>query len=522
MQFGWCSWLWPRQSFLAAAIAVLCTGLVHEVDARKALTRAEFYVAANGSDDGPGTRDRPWATISHAADVAEAGARVIIRGGHYALRSQVRPRNSGQPGAWIEFVGYPGESAVLDAAALQRPSPAALSNGAVQIEGVSFIRMANLTVIDSHDAGFTIRDSSNVDLINNTTRGTFSSGIAVWDTDHKRTRTKNIRILANTVTRATTWDLAPPNEWTRREPPHEAISIAGAVDFEVAYNLVYDSDKEGIDIKETSAHGKVHHNLIHDLRRQGIYVDAWFGKIIDIEIVANVVHHCHGAGIALSAENGISIEGITVRRNLVFGNDGSGLYFSRWSANNARRDITVVNNVFHHNGYGKPAAGQDYYWQVGGIYFYSNNVYNVMISGNVLSDNRGFQIGYSELFLTHDRTWRNAVRAQRIYITDNLFDRVDSPAQIRSGGDPVDQVIIHAVTGVQARFCDPDYRDAASGDFSMRVDASARRRPRRGCYGASERGLLWWRRDFPPALIVLRQGGIGHGRFPLTIMSISR
>ena len=204
----WSSWLRPCLWSLVGVIAVLSAGDARE-GVTKALVRAEFYVAVSGSDDGPGTKDRPWATINHAADVAEAGARVIVRGGRYVLRSQVRPRHSGRPAAWIEFVGYPGESAVLDAAALQRPSPTALSNGAVQIEGVSFIRVANLTVINSHDAGFTIRDSSNVDLINNTTRGTFSSGIAVWDTDHKRTATKNIRILANTVTRANIWDLAP-------------------------------------------------------------------------------------------------------------------------------------------------------------------------------------------------------------------------------------------------------------------------------------------------------------------------
>jgi hypothetical protein len=205
--------------------------------------------------------------------------------------------------------------------------------------------------------------------------------------------TKNIRILANTVTRATTWDLAPPNERTRREPPHEAISIAGAVDFEVAYNLVYDSDREGIDIKETSARGRVHRNLVHHLRRQGIYVDAWFGKINDIEIVANVVHDCHGSGIALSAENGTWIDGTAIRSNLVFGNDGSGLYFSRWGANNARATSRSQTTSSITTATAKPAAGQDYYWQVGGIYLYSNNVHDVAIADNILSDNRGFQIG---------------------------------------------------------------------------------------------------------------------------------
>jgi parallel beta-helix repeat protein len=189
---------WPRSCLwsLLGIVVVLSASGAREAGATKGSARAEFYVAVDGSDDGPGTRERPWATINHAADVAESGTRVIIRGGLYALRSQVRSRHSGRPGAWIEFVGYPGESAVLDAAALQRSSPTALSNGALQIEGVSFIRVTNLTVINSHDAGFTIRDSSDIDLINNTTRGTFSSGIAVWDTDHQRTTTKNIRILA--------------------------------------------------------------------------------------------------------------------------------------------------------------------------------------------------------------------------------------------------------------------------------------------------------------------------------------
>jgi hypothetical protein len=64
--------------------------------------------------------------------------------------------------------------------------------------------------------------------------------------------------------------MAPPDELGRSEPPDEAISIGGAMDFEVAYNLVEDSDKEGIDIKETSSGGTVHHNFVHRMHPQGI------------------------------------------------------------------------------------------------------------------------------------------------------------------------------------------------------------------------------------------------------------
>src|ERR1700733_12521323 len=245
------------------------------------ITGAAHFVAVNGSDAGPGTADQPWATISHAAEQVEAGDTVVIRGGHYLLPAQVRPRKSGRSDAWITFIGFPGEKPILDAVIVPRSAlvQGGLDNGAFQIEDISYVRVANLTVINSHDAGFTIRDSNHIDLINNSTEGTFSSGIAVWNTKHSGETTERIRILGNTITKATTWDLAPADSARRGEPPHEALSIGGAVDFEVAYNHVYDSDKEGIDIKETSKRGKVHHNLIHDMKLQCLYGDAWFGSI---------------------------------------------------------------------------------------------------------------------------------------------------------------------------------------------------------------------------------------------------
>src|SRR6266480_1319656 len=127
------------------------------------------FVAVNGTDDGPGTIDRPWATINYAAEQAKTGETIVIRGGHYVLAGQVRPRNSGRSGAWITFIGYPGEEAILDAQRVERASFAhgILNEGAFQIENVSYVRVGNLAVINSPHAGFTIRDSNHVDLINN-------------------------------------------------------------------------------------------------------------------------------------------------------------------------------------------------------------------------------------------------------------------------------------------------------------------------------------------------------------------
>jgi len=437
----------------------------------------ELFVAPSGDDGGPGTFDAPWATINHAADEARAGDTVTIRGGLYSLKDQVRVRNSGRVDAWITFRGSPGEPVIVDANAVLPASP---DNGAVQIEGVSYIRISRLTVVNSHNAGFTIRDSSNIDIINNSTKGTFSSGINVWDTNHDDHGTEHIRILGNTISRATTRELAPVGaSWT----PHEALSIGGAVDFEVAYNHVYDSDKEGIDIKETSKRGKVHHNLIHNLPLQCLYIDAWFGSLEKIDVYSNVIHNCHGAGLVISVEQGKSVENINIHHNMIFNNDGSGLLFSKWGADSPRRDIRVIDNVFYHNGYGAPAPGQKLYWITGGIYLYTASLRDVLIQNNVFSENKGFQIGYSELLLHGGRSWEQASRDQMIRITGNHFDRPDSTdAPIRSGGMSVDQVLIYATNGEMPRFGDPMFKDPSTQDFSTRDNASD----------------LWWKSNFPP------------------------
>lgn len=472
------------------------------------LVGATHFVAVNGSDDGPGTAERPWATINHAADQAAAGDTVVVRGGHYTLASQVRPRNSGRSDSWITFVGYPGELPILDAQLIPRSSltQRGLDNGVFQIENLAYIRVANLTVTNSHDAGFTVRDSSHIDLINNSTKGTFSSGIQVWDTNHDAKATEHIRILGNIITKATTWDLAPPDAPRQGEPPHEALSIGGAVDFEVAYNRVYDSDKEGIDIKETSKQGNVHHNLVEKVARQGIYVDAWFGKLSDIMIFSNIVHDCGGAGIALSAENGQYVENVEVHSNLVFNNQGSGLYFSRWGVDNPRRDIKIYHNVFYHNGYGPPKAGQTYYWMTGGLYLYSTNVQRISIVNNIFSQNRGFQIGYSDLFVNDHRPWHAVAKDKKIEITNNLIDGRNTINQaIESGGNPVDRVKIYAVNGRRPIFGNPLFKDADNQDFTVHRESPAvAGSVAVGVYAPGSSSNLWWKRDFPPTMFRVR------------------
>jgi hypothetical protein len=52
-----------------------------------------LHVATSGSDNGDGSDDRPFRTISRAADVAQAGDTVVVHAGEY--REWVKPRNGG-------------------------------------------------------------------------------------------------------------------------------------------------------------------------------------------------------------------------------------------------------------------------------------------------------------------------------------------------------------------------------------------------------------------------------------------
>ena len=99
----------PWLAFLSASGIALCLYCVapKTVEARArpqtqplklGVTR---FVAPTGNDGGPGTADRPWATINHAADEAKAGDTVVVRGGDYvcpnkcdcAIRDALSPRS---------------------------------------------------------------------------------------------------------------------------------------------------------------------------------------------------------------------------------------------------------------------------------------------------------------------------------------------------------------------------------------------------------------------------------------------
>jgi len=74
---------------------------------------AEYFVAANGDDSNPGTKDRPFRAIQKAADVMKAGDTCFIRAGRY--HEEVIINNlKGTANKPITFTAYQGEEVTLD------------------------------------------------------------------------------------------------------------------------------------------------------------------------------------------------------------------------------------------------------------------------------------------------------------------------------------------------------------------------------------------------------------------------
>ena len=468
-----------------------------------------YYVAPTGRDTNDGSLDAPWATLNHAANTLKAGDTVYLRSGYYTLATQIKAKNSGSENTWILYSGYPGESVTIDANNVVVPPPTGQppfphDQGAFQLENVHHIRVQNLKIVNSHNSGLTVRNSHHIELLNNQIENTFAPGIGVWGSDRAplNNPTHHIQVIGNTVVNAN--DAKLGYEGFQGESPHEAISLETVEFFEVANNLVRNSQKEGIDIKGASKHGRMHHNYVHHVRHQGLYVDSWWGVLDDIEVDHNVVHDCRGAGFVVSVEGGTIAKNIRVHHNLIFDNWGTGILFGRWGSDGPRENIQITNNTVHHNGHGKPNEGEQFYWITGGLYFFSSNLRNIQVSDNIFSENQAFQIGYSDRYLKQSSDINQVFQQKQIDVSKNLiFDTNNLRYPIYAGWAPDNLANISPINGNQFVDQNPRFIDPKVHNFYLQKDSPALIRTPQGiktlgAFPIEKPEDFWWKSDFPP------------------------
>lgn len=424
------------------------------------LSARQLYVSPTGQDNNPGTEARPFGSLHHAVNILQAGDSLLLRDGAYHITEPVFISQQGHSDAWLTIMAYPGEHPRILADSMTAPPAPKYERhfhalGALHLEGCSYVRLDGLSVVNSHAKGIAVvgPGTHHIEIVRCYTDETYSCGIAAWNAEH-------IKVIACEVVRANNMAMRLDGQRRGHEAPHEAISIAGVKYFEVAYNHVHLCYKEGIDCKEVSAHGTIHHNYIHDLLRQGLYIDCWFGRLEDVEVYENIVHDCEW-GMAISAEGKKSdMKDIYIHHNLFYNNRASGLLFGVWGNDCLRENVYVYNNTIHHNGSPGHWAGS-----TGGIDIRSQSLKNVWIFNNICSDNWAFEIA---TFAKPDKVEQELTDRQ-IVIVNNLSADFKDKQPLRPGffND------VYAFLGQQAISGDPLYVAPQKADFRLQSESPA-------------------------------------------------
>jgi hypothetical protein len=335
------------------------------------LHAADYYVSPTGLDTNPGTLAAPFAKIQTGINTLQPGDTLYLRGGTYPERVIIN--RLGNSTGWTTITKYQEEIPIIDGQGIII-NPSA---GLVDIRNSNYLIIQGLTVINSDDAAIYARASQNLDIQNNHTRESNSSGIGVWSSAY-------ITVKHNLIVNARN---APTIAYGGHE---ECISIASTRNFEVSYNEVYYEGMTGylggagIDIKESSYQGSVHHNYVHDIIYDGaIYLDAWTAglngtpTLHQVDVYANRAERT--GGISLGSERGGIIEDIRVFNNLIIDSSFSGIVMHNTGeaigGNGLRKNIHIFNNtIFRSTGNGGA-----------GIYLITANVENIVIQNNLVA-----------------------------------------------------------------------------------------------------------------------------------------
>lgn len=214
---------------------------------------ADYYVATEGDDRGPGSKARPFATIARGVTAARApGDSVIVRQGVYRQAQTLNLVNAGAEGKFITLRAAPGEEVILDGGDLP-------ADGALVAVGTHHVRVEGLTL-----------------------RNSAGPALSVWGPG---SRVHHVEVRGNTI------------HHNRR---------AGIY---VGFNSLDDPVRDVL-LEENH----IHHNV---LRNQPQPRTAWDGGIgvgmaRDVTIRKNHVHQNYGEGIAFYLSDGGRIEGNTV------------------------------------------------------------------------------------------------------------------------------------------------------------------------------------------------------------------
>jgi hypothetical protein len=423
---------------------------------------AELYVSPTGNDAGPGTLAAPWKTLQRAANTAQPGDVVYVRGGKYAER--VKFNVSGTAEAPIVFANYEGETPVFD---LTGVTPTAASQAIFHLAGRSYLTIRGFELCN-------LRTTSTAVVpmgihVEGGGRGVRLERNRIHHIEHnyavKRKFTANahgIAVYGNAATPIEELTIDGNEVSFLRLGASEAVVINGNVSgFAVTNNLVHDCNNIGIDLigyegtspvaaLDRARNGRVAGNIVWRIdsttnpayggsfttgggerAAAGIYVDGGTQIVIERNHV-----HASNYGIELASEHGHGrTDFVTIRNNLIRHNQMAGVILGGYDhKRGATENCVIANNTIYQNDTSTGYAGQvNFQFYVRNNTFVNNVVWaakktrELLVhypdasgatavqkefgAGNVFSHNQYFAVGGTPANLVFEVYTRGAHRA---------------------------------------------------------------------------------------------------------------
>lgn len=416
-----------------------------------------YYVSqANCSDSGPGSVQTPFCTFETALNHLQPGDTLTIQPDLYRERLIISGL-TGQPNDPIIIQGQ--EGTILDGGCPAFPCgvnevtwEGDEETGLVTVKDSQHLILRGLTAQNVIAVGVSVAGGSHITVENVTVKGTGNAGLLALHTNH-------LTVINNDIGRAQLgWR---DEDGSPQFGAHEAVSIVAVTDFEVAHNTVHDTLKEGIDVKESSARGAVHHNTVEHACAVGIYIN----EAEQVQVHHNRVRRSgyyltadgqeslcetypvygpyfdryYGTGILLAVGDlGELSRGylaqIDLHQNVIWDANGNGIEFwDEWRESGTGKgqmtDNRVFNNTIYHTG-------------LGGIRL--QDVDNTQVVNNILALN-------DEDAITGDAIANNAISHNLFHFRHDWQEPVGSDYVV---GDPL--------------FVDP-----SGGDFHLQAESLA-------------------------------------------------
>jgi hypothetical protein len=400
---------------------------------------ATYYVATHGNDNNPGTEAQPFATVNKGAQVAQAGDTVIVKPGRYTPASRIVVANSGTSSAPITFKAEVKHQAIIDGRSQVPNMNVDGRVGLFEMVNKSWIVVDGLRVENSGFWGIWADACQNITIRNCYTFNTYGSGILAT-----KAGSYNIRILDNIVQQACMY----PNTSVNTS---ECITVASVDTFEIAGNIVFDrpvdvsNGGEGIDAKNNCTNGIIHTNVVFDLVRVGIYIDAYSANLSNVSVYGNLIYNCKG-GIRVASEELGTLTNVSVHDNVIRDiTRAEGIGIRGYLNQGPLKDITIYQNTLVRAGNTNPSST----WENCAILCDSNNsadsnhvVRNNIIVTTTANANGPYIRTRNQSYVTVDRNL--------------LFGPAAS-----------------GVTGTNALFADPLFVNVAGNDFHLQAGSPA-------------------------------------------------